>query len=317
MPHLLTWIRSTLRGEVSAGGLSARRGAGTAAYSLAEEAAEAEGDDRGTRLFRVCAWNAFALQTIAEMLIQADADDDPATAGYVPQSTLRFASDCLDCVPEWIRLARVVQSDPAARIRDLPARLPVWRTSEPTRRSELRALRAAYEALEARVESDLRSLTVPSQDGSRALAHIRRTRADMESAADYANAISLAHAGDVDRGEARWRLLSALDNALELGQLIALPTLADVARSRPDVPRPPLMEGDSWLSVKSGWPVIDSDGISVGFVQRVRGDRDTGEFEGVDVASSVATRTFSISASSVSAIEAGEIRLSISRADLS
>ena len=35
MPGFLNWIRSTLRGEVSAAELYARRGAGTAAYSLA------------------------------------------------------------------------------------------------------------------------------------------------------------------------------------------------------------------------------------------------------------------------------------------
>ena len=115
MPGFLNWIRSTLRGEVSASELYARRGAGTAAYSLAEEAAGAEGDDRGTRLFRVCAWNAFALQTIAETLIDVDASDDPGTAGYVPRSTLQFASDCVDRVPDWIRLARIVQTDPEAR----------------------------------------------------------------------------------------------------------------------------------------------------------------------------------------------------------
>lgn len=311
----MTWFRSMLRGEVSAAELGARRGAGTAAYSLAEEADAAEGDDRGTRLFRVCAWNAFALQTIAELLIEVDAAQDPATAGYVPKSTLRFASDCLDCVPEWIHLARVVQSDPAARVRDLPARLPAWRTGESTRLSELRAVRAAYEALEGRVESNFQSLIARSPEGSPAIAKIRQTRADMQSAADYANAISLPHVGAVDRGEARWRLLSALESAFELGQLIALPTLANMAGSREDIPRSPLIEDDSWLSVEPGWPVVDNDGISVGFVQRVRGDRETGEFEGVDVGSSPATRTFSVPAASVSAINAGEIRLSVSRAE--
>ena len=100
MSGFLTWLRSSFRGEVSTAELVARRGAGTAAYSLAEEAAAAEGDDRGTRLFRACAWNAFALQTIAEQMVEADAAGDPGTAGYVPPSTLHFASDCLDRVPD-------------------------------------------------------------------------------------------------------------------------------------------------------------------------------------------------------------------------
>jgi hypothetical protein len=316
MAGFLTWLRSTLHGEVSAADLGARRGAGTAAYSLAEEAAATEGDDRGTRLFRACAWNAFALQTIAEQLIDADADDDPGTAGYVPPSTLRFASDCLDGVPEWIRLARLVQSDATVRIRGLPARLPAWRTGETTRISELHALRAAYEALEARVESDFRSLDSRSPKGSPALAQARQTRSDMQSAAEYANAISRPHIGAGDRGEARWRILSALESAFELGQLLALPTLGEIARRRAHSSESSLVESASWLGIQPGWPVLDSDGICVGFVQRVHGDRDTGAFDGVEIASNLMTATFAVPAASVSAIEAGEIRLSVSRAEV-
>ena len=139
---LLTWLRSTLRGEVPTGDLYARRGAGTAAYSLAEEAACVEGDDRGTCLFRVCAWNAFALQTIAETMLDVDAEDDPGTAGYVPPATLHFAGDCIDCVPDWIRLARIVQTDPEARVRSLPATLPPW--SERPSDEAQRAARAPH-----------------------------------------------------------------------------------------------------------------------------------------------------------------------------
>jgi len=74
---IVRWIGSTLGGEVSVADLDARRGAGTAAYSLLDEANAAAGDDRSTRLFRLCAWNAFALQTIADTLIAADAAADP------------------------------------------------------------------------------------------------------------------------------------------------------------------------------------------------------------------------------------------------
>src|SRR6184192_3142821 len=145
MSVFLRWIRSSLHGEVSAAELQARRAAGTAAYALIEEAAAAEGADRGTRLFRLCAWNAFALQALADQLLDVDTADDPATAGYVPRSTLGFASACLDEVPHWIRQARVVQSDPTARIGGtLPARLPPWRHDEPTRQSELHGLRSGY-----------------------------------------------------------------------------------------------------------------------------------------------------------------------------
>jgi len=312
---LLTWIRSTLRGEVPASELYARRGAGTAAYSLAEEAADAGGDDRGTRLFRACAWNAFALQTIAETLIDTDASDDPGTAGYVPASTLQFASDCVDCVPEWIRLARIVQSDPETRIRGLPAKLPKWHSSDTTRRSELHGLRAAYEALEARVQSDLKALAATSPEHS--LVEARRLCAEMQSAAEYAEAISSGNAGAVDRGEARWRLLSALESAFLLGQILALPTLVEIERARdPNATEPTLTEKGSWLEICAGWPVIDADGLNLGLVQRVLGDRDTGEFEGIDVAASITSPTLRVPPASISMIEAGEVKLSVPAAEL-
>lgn len=315
MPGFLNWIRSTLRGEVSASELYARRGAGTAAYSLAEEAAGAEGNDRGTRLFRVCAWNAFALQTIAETLIDVDASDDPGTAGYVPRSTLRFASDCVDRVPDWVRLARIVQTDPEARVRGLPAKLPVWQSDEPTRHSELHALRAAYEALEARVESDLQALAARSSADS--IAGARRVRVEMESAAEYAGAISHSSSGAVDRGEARWRLLSALECAFLLGQIIALPSLVEVARAWGGrAAESELADTASWLEICAGWPVIDTDGMKVGLVQRVLGDRDTGEFKGIDVAANSTTPTMRVPPSSISVIDAGEVKLSVQREEL-
>jgi hypothetical protein len=312
---LLTWLRSTLRGEVPTGDLYARRGAGTAAYSLAEEAAGVEGDDRGTCLFRVCAWNAFALQTIAETMLDVDAEDDPGTAGYVPPATMHFAGDCIDCVPDWIRLARIVQTDPEARVRSLPATLPPWSGGRPTRRSELHGLRTAYEALEARVETDLQKLGPPTPPA--AIAQIRRLRAEMTSSAEYAYAIALGKAGAVDRGEARWRLLSALEDAFLLGQLLALPSLVEIARSRdPNGSESGLTDTTSWLAVRPGWPVIDADGMKVGLVLRVLGDRDTGAFDGVEVASGIETATLHVPTSAVGTIAAGEIKLSIRGAEL-
>lgn len=315
MSGLLTWLRSTLRGEVPTGDLYARRGAGTAAYSLAEEAACVEGDDRGTCLFRVCAWNAFALQTIAETMLDVDEKDDPGTAGYVPPATLRFASDCIDGVPDWIRLARVVQSDPEARVGNLPATLPTWPGGNPTRRSELHGLRTAYEALEARVEMDIQKLAATSPPA--AMPQLRRRCAEMTSSAEYANAIALGKAGAVDRGEARWRLLSALEGAFTLGQLLALPSLVEIAQARdPDANGSGIADPTSWLAVRAGWPVIDAAGMKVGLVVRVLGDRDTGVFDGVDVTSGIETATLRVPGSSVARIAAGEIRLAVSGADL-
>jgi len=319
VPRFSVWIRSLLRGEVSTAGIEARRRAGMAAYSLAEEAEAVEGDERGTCLFRLCAWNAFALQTIAETLLDVDAADHPATAGYVPASTFRFVDACLDEVPDWIRRARVVEGDPDARVgAALPARLPRWRHDEPTTPGELHGLRRAYESLEPRVESSLQeAVAAAPASRSREIGELRRVRAEMASAAEYAETIRRRNAGPVDRGEARWRLLDALEHAYLLGQLLAVPTLVEVERVREDRDEElPLAQEASWLQIGPGWPVVDSDDVHLGVVQRVRGDRATGAFEGLDVDSSIASGLLHVPAGAVAGIGAGEIRLSVRRAEL-
>ncbi|MHB8469415.1 MAG: hypothetical protein ACYDCH_06625 [Gaiellaceae bacterium] len=312
MKGIIRAIRSLLAGEVSTAGLRARRGAGSAAYSLLEDAAAATGADKGTRLFRLCAWNAFALQAIADTLLDADAAADPMTAGYVPRSTLDFVGACLDAVPGWIRQAQIVRSDPSARIAAaLPAQLPHWRYDEPTRHVELRGLRTAYEALQPRVESDLESHAAAAPpERAREVAHLRRVCAEMTSSAEYANALDLGHAGAVDRGAARSRLLHALQRAFELGQLLALPSLVEIVQVRDDREAElPLSPHASWLQIGPAWPVLDGAGANVGLVQRVRGNRETGEFEGLDVDTGLANTLLRVPAEEIAEIGAGQIRL--------
>jgi hypothetical protein len=298
---IVRWLRSSLRGELSTADLEARRRAGAAAYALAEEAAAAQGDDRGTRIFRVCAWNAFALQTIADTLLDSDAAYDPATAGYVPRSTLNYVSACLDRVPNWIMLARVARVDPAFRAPGLPEELPTWHHDEPTTTGELHGLRRAYEALQPRVATDLTAREATG--ATRHLAQLRRLNAEMTSAADLAEASWSLQAGAADRGEMRWRLLVALQHALLLGQLIALPTLCEL--ELPDT------EGTSWLQIGRGWRVVDCQGVNIGPVERVLGDRGTGEFEGLDVGADIAKPLLRVPARAVAQIDVGEVRLSL------
>lgn len=305
---LLRLIRSALAGEVSSAELDARRAAGGAAYGLLEEADASAGDGRSAQLFRLCAWNAFALQTIADSLLDADTEADPPTAGYVPRSTLAFASVCLDEVADWMRRARVAQSDPEARVGvGLPARLPRWHHDEPTRVSEIEGLRRAYEVLEARTET---RVDAAGGGRSRADAELRRLCAEMKGAAEYARGLAWRTAGPVDRGEARSKLLEALQHAYELGQLLALPTLAEILRVDQDhAEGVPLVESPSWLQIGTGWSVVDGDGTLVGLVQRVRGDRTTGEFAGIDIALNEGTPDRHISPDEIAAIRRGSIEL--------
>jgi hypothetical protein len=293
---------------VSAADLAMRRAAGSRAYALIDEAADLEGDDRGARLFRVCAWNAFALQTIADKLIEVDTEDDPGTAGYLPRSTLRFVSSCLDAVPEWIRLARIVQSDPTARVGQLPATLPRWHGDESTRIGELHGLRAAYEALQPRVESDLHALTVADPHEA---SEIHRQFAEMSSAFEYGCALALPNAGPVDRGEARWRLLSALERVLTVEQLILLPTLAEVTAASA-----PAAAAGSWLRIETGWLVIDRNGERAGLVGRVLGDRGTGALECLELMAPLDSSPRTVPGTAIASIGVGIVTLSVDASSL-
>jgi hypothetical protein len=316
LTSLLRWLRSSIRGEVSTSTLESRRRAGGAAYALFEEAEALEGDDRGARLFRLCAWNAFALQTIADTMLDVDAREHPASAGYVARSTLSYVSACLDAVPSWIRAARIAQSDPSARVA-VPGSLPKWRFDQPTTAVELRCLRSAYEALQPRIESDLNAFAASSEPDSATVRRLRRLCAEMTSAADYAQGLDSRRAGAVERGEIRWRLLDALDNAFLLGQLLAVPTLVEVTPlAGPRVDRPPMADEMTWEHIEPLWPVRDVDGVVVGTVARVDGDRSTGELAGIEVDRGIDHASLRVPASAVARIGVGEVRLGVRRAEL-
>ena len=277
------------------------------AYGLFEDSEGWTGDDRGTRYARLCAWNAFALQTIADHLLDADTAADPATVGYVPRSTLDFARACYDAVPDWLGLARGLRSDPDPRIANrLPARLPLWEHDEPTRTSELRGLRDGFDALQARTETAVNRLS----GTDKATAELRHHCVQMQADVDYAEQIGMPGAGPVERGEARAHLLGALQRAFALGQLLALPTLVEVERVDEDAKDDlPLSESPSWLQIGTGWAVLDASGTRVGVVVRVRGERATGEFDGLDIAAGIDSAGRHVAPDEIAAIRRGEIQL--------
>lgn len=292
---------------MSSDGLNARRAAGMGAYGLFEDADGWLGDDRGSQYFKLCAWNAFALQTIADRLLDADTETDPATVGYVPRATLAFARGCYDQVPDWLSLASGIRSDPDPRIANrLPARLPLWVHDEPTRAGELRGLEDAFETLQARTETKVNALS----ETDRASAELRHLCVQMQADADYAAQVGMRGAGPVERGEARAHLLNALQRAFVLGQLLAVPTLVEVERVAQDRGEDlPLSESPSWLQIGPGWVVLDANGARIGNVVRVCGDRSTGAFEGLDVAGSVESAGRHIAPGEIAAIRRGEIQL--------
>src|SRR5512146_1766324 len=86
----------------------------------------------------LCAWNAFALQTLGDQLVEADHQADPRTAGFLPPVTAEQAAVFLGEGEQWSARARRAASDETYDITAeiaVPAPLPEWVEVEPCPRA--------------------------------------------------------------------------------------------------------------------------------------------------------------------------------------
>lgn len=121
-PGLATRLAAVFHGEVGAATVEAYRRAGAAAYN---DQAEAErvcselvlsGHSIWTAAPHeasqfLCTWNAFALQTLGDELVEADYRADPRTVGYLPRVTAEQAARFLSEVEHWSSRARRAACD--------------------------------------------------------------------------------------------------------------------------------------------------------------------------------------------------------------
>ena len=71
----------------------------------------------------------------------------------------------------------------------------------------------------------------------------------------------------------------------------------------------------SWLQIAQGWNVVTSDGVSVGVVAQVEGDKQEDIFDGLAVESKQPARVLYVPGEQVGAIYPGEVTLKIAAAD--
>ena len=71
----------------------------------------------------------------------------------------------------------------------------------------------------------------------------------------------------------------------------------------------------SWLQIEQGWNVITSDGVTVGQVAQVEGDKQGDIFDGLAVALDHPKEFGYVPGEQVGAIYPGEVNLNISSAD--
>ena len=72
----------------------------------------------------------------------------------------------------------------------------------------------------------------------------------------------------------------------------------------------------SWLQIEQGWNVIASDGVVVGTVAQVEGDKQSDIFDGLAVESKEPTQLRYVPGEQVAAIYPGEVTLKIASAGI-
>ncbi|MGI8714867.1 MAG: hypothetical protein ACR2NR_17145 [Solirubrobacteraceae bacterium] len=244
---LITRIAAKLEGEVSAQTAEAYHRAGADAYDLLVECEQRRSaepgqgqtswlEDRAACRMFLCTWCAFALQSLGDAFLDADCRANPRTAGFVPPVTARQVLLFYEEVEPWLGRARAAQSSErfALDVR-LPARLPGWVDVEPCPREHLAAMRDACWLLCDHAELAVADLErAAGTERADAVGRVREALAQTTSAADYAARL---HA-DTMTPELHRRTEATIKRAYRIGQLAAMPDLADHAATpvRPPAP---------------------------------------------------------------------------------
>jgi len=240
---MMTRLAAAMHGEVSADTVEAYRRAGGAAYqdmtdaeqlraSLAASGAGLWGASPAQASRLLCAWNAFALQTLGDELIEADYRADPRTVGFLPPVTAEQAAAFLGEVEQWSSRARRATEDTTYDITAevaLPVPLPGWVKVEPCPRAHLDAMLAAARAMRGRAEAALADFirTDPPQGREDAAARLRGRAAEADSVVAYGEALWSPDASGPVHERVENSLRRGIGAYYELGQLLAMPVLAD------------------------------------------------------------------------------------------
>jgi hypothetical protein len=232
--------RLKAHGEVPRSGLEPFRVAGGGVYDYVLELDTLRAGDTslpGVQLALLAGWVAFALQLLGDEMLDADAAADPATANYLPPATAQQVSEFYQPVQAWMARAASAKVNPAYAIDvELPEVLPPWIEVEPTPPPHLLALRQAVARLREHTEGLLPGFDPPQTHAKEIVAE---GIAEAGSATDYANRMWGASSGlpPVQTHQAiEAHLRHAAESYFYIGQVIAMPSLADAPRRVRETP---------------------------------------------------------------------------------
>ncbi len=234
-PSVWGRVRAWVQDEVPATTLEAYRRAGLSVFELMDrvevrrQACVADGFDLWTmppaaRAERLCAWNAFVLQTLGNELLDTDYAADPATTGFVPPATAAQALVYYAAVEGWLDRAEQAHANPGYVLDvEVPADLPPW-TAERHLPALLRALHAVGEHAAAAVA--MLPQTMDDPERQKQLHAIRQTFASARSKARFAQELNGTGLPPDVHARVEWYARQAMERFFHLGQLVADPARA-------------------------------------------------------------------------------------------
>jgi hypothetical protein len=226
--------------EVNAELLEAYRRAGSGIHDQLEEASRKRFDlklegknvwtsDRGSQLALLCTWNAHALQTLGDQMLDADYKAYPATSGFVPRVTAEQAQGFYDQVESWLSRARQASINPNYQIDvALPATLPKWSEVEPCPRPHLDAMMAAVKHIQLHADAAFAGLELDNtpDDHKNTLSFLRQKHAEARTKAEYVQNLWQPNASLELHERIEEQAKIAVELYYDLGQCLAMPELA-------------------------------------------------------------------------------------------
>lgn len=243
-PTLWNHMVARLSGEVPATTLEAYRRASLSVYDSLEHAEShrractAEGKNPwtvapATQAELLCSWNAFVLQNLGDQFLDADYAGNPQTVGYVLPITSDQILAFYGQVESWLNRSQQAHHNPEYKLNvAVPAELPPWSEVEPCPNAHLRGMLEAMRSIRDHVGAAMLFLTETTppegEAEQRQLRYIRQIHASAMSKARYADDL---HGSNPTR-DVHERVEPHVKEAIELfyaiGQLLAMPQLADV-----------------------------------------------------------------------------------------
>lgn len=217
-------LAAKARGEIPTKDLVAFGRAGSDAYDLLDQVP-------ASGYARLCAWNAFVLQTYGDKLLAA-----LETPGFASPETVDHVATLYQYVGGWLIRARQAAANTDYRLDVyVPQGLPHWQTTQLTR-GQLTGMRDTLQTAQARLVSDLSSFA--GEDDARA--RLKSLGVTVDSEAEYLDKLWTSDPGVDLRTTLGTALQDGLERAYRLGQVMAVPALLDElqdpASSHPRLP---------------------------------------------------------------------------------